>query len=279
MNAAERMRRALREALEEGALDLPPLPEVAQQVMVLAGDESKSGAELASLIHRDPALATQVLRSANSASSGASVKIVSLQQAVARLGMRRIAEIAVAACMRESVFAVPRYKTRLQGLWAHAFASALYAKEIARALQENVERAFLCGLLHEIGKPLLLHTLASAKSYLVKPLTEPEVDELLEEFKTGYGSAVVECWQLPPAVGEAIRHFHDWTAADDARASVAITCLADLLASHALDPIAWDDEKLRDHPVLEELNLYPEVVDELVTRREAILEAVEAAQL
>ncbi len=278
----ERVRRALRAGLERDELELPPLPEVAQQVMVLAGDHSKGGTELTRLIHRDPALASQVLRSANSASSGAGVKIVSLQQAVARLGMQRIAEITIVACMRESVFAVPRYKTRLQALGAHAFASALYAKEVARTLRESVESAFLCGLLHEIGKPLVLRALASARSHLVKPLTEPDVDALLEEFKADYGSSVVECWELPAVVGEAIRHFGDAgeaAGAERGRSAVAITRLADRLASHALDPIVHDEEKLREEPVFEVLNLYPETVDELFARREAIREAVEGAHL
>ena len=58
--------------------------------------------------------------------------------------------------MQSGVFRVPGYEPVLNQLWRHALASGAFAKEIARVRRLNVESAFLCGLLHSVGKPALL---------------------------------------------------------------------------------------------------------------------------
>lgn len=126
--------------------------------------------QLSALIHRDPALAGQVLRIANSPTYMPRMPIVSLQQAVARLGLNTVTEIAFVASLQGGAFKVPGYEGELKQLWRHAIASAAFAKEIARLRRSNVEAAFLCGVLHAIGKPALLRVVADVEKTLAQPL-------------------------------------------------------------------------------------------------------------
>src|SRR5581483_11226132 len=178
---ADPLRGAVAERLAAGTLDLPLLPRVASQVVALVGDKKADANQLAALIHRDPALAGHVLRIANSPAYMPKMPIVSLQQAVSRLGFSVITEIAFAASVQSGIFRVPGYEAVLDGLWRHALASGAFAKEVARARRSNVESAFLCGLLHAVGKPALLQIAVDvARQRRVQP-SHGEMSSLLEE--------------------------------------------------------------------------------------------------
>src|SRR5947209_8573150 len=72
--------------LEDGRLSLPVLPEAAAQIMTAANDEGADARRLTDVVRRDPALASNLLRIANSSLYAPRVPIVSLQQAIARMG-------------------------------------------------------------------------------------------------------------------------------------------------------------------------------------------------
>src|SRR5688572_21842385 len=122
-----------------GGLKVPMLPQVATDVLQAAGDDKCDAARLSGLIHKDPALAGRVLKIANSPLYMAKSPLVSLQQAVARLGFGTLTEIALAASVESGVFAAPGFEAEIQSLWQEALATAAFAKEIARLRRLNVE--------------------------------------------------------------------------------------------------------------------------------------------
>ena len=77
----------LQEGLNSSSLKLPKIPRVASKVFTLTNDPHAEVSDLSKLIHSDQSIASHVLRIANSAAYGGGDQIVSLQQAVARLGM------------------------------------------------------------------------------------------------------------------------------------------------------------------------------------------------
>ena len=97
----------VRARVRAGSWRVPLLPQVASQVVALAASPVADASRLSALIHRDPSLAGQVLRIANSAAYAPRMPIVSLQQAVARLGLTVINEIAFAASVQSGIFKVP----------------------------------------------------------------------------------------------------------------------------------------------------------------------------
>lgn len=270
------MRAALAQRLEAGALELPLLPQVASQVVSLAGSDKADAGQLSGLIHRDPALAGHVLRIANSPAYMPKMPIVSLQQAVARLGLNLVTEIALAASMQSGIFRVPGYESVLKQLWRHSLASGAYAKEIARVRRSNVESAFLGGLLHAVGKPALLQLCTDLAKTLRVHLTPAAVFALLDEHHTRVGLLIAQKWGLPKPVCVAIGFYADYRSATAFAADAMLTCLADRLATALLVPAAFDDITLRDHPVFADLNLYPDDVTALIAKKEMVLKVVEA---
>src|SRR4051794_18613299 len=103
--------------IASGALELPLLPHVAGQVCALSTSDDASARSLAALLHRDQAIAAHVLRVANSPLYRPRVPIVSLQQAISRLGMTTLREIVLTVSMRSRVFNVSGYTTEIHALW------------------------------------------------------------------------------------------------------------------------------------------------------------------
>ncbi|HXF92421.1 MAG TPA: HDOD domain-containing protein [Nitrospiraceae bacterium] len=262
--------------IESGAVDLPLLPQVASRIMALIHDPSADAARLSALIHQDQALAAHVLRIANSPAYMPRTPIVSLQHAVAMLGLTLLSEIAFTASLKAGAYQVPGHEADVKQLWKHALGSGAYAKEIARLRRHNVESAYLCGLLHAIGKPVVLKTVAEVSKQLHTPLEREAVMTLLEGYHVRVGTLIAEKWGLPKQVAEAIAYSACYEHAPTFRQEVMITCLADRLATYLLVPKAFDNHSVRDHPVFADLNLYPNDVDTLLAAKDQILAVVEA---
>ncbi|KZX74824.1 hypothetical protein A3715_08670 [Oleiphilus sp. HI0009] len=79
--------------LRKGAVDVPLFPKIATDVMRLAKSPDTDAATLADLIQRHTTLAGHVIRVANSPLYTPNASMVSLQQAIARLGLNAICEI------------------------------------------------------------------------------------------------------------------------------------------------------------------------------------------
>ena len=126
------IRSAVSAHLEDESLELPLLPAVAGQVLFLARSQDTRAVELAQVIHSDQSLVSHVLRVANSPAYGWNAQIVSLHQAVARLGFERIGEISLAVAVGGRLFRTDRRKTELQKLWNHSVAAAFCAQEASR---------------------------------------------------------------------------------------------------------------------------------------------------
>lgn len=270
----DRLRASLSAGFQSGQLTLPVLPMIASRVMTIANDAEADVADLSDLIHKDQALASNVLRIANSAAYRTGEAIVSLRQAVMRLGMAVLSEIAMAACLQSDTFSTPGFDPTRKELLLHAFIAGGFARELARQKRRNVEVMFLCGLLHSIGRPVVLHLLcAMRRGQPATPLSEPEAVALMQEFQHRAAAAVTVAWNLPQQVQVAAVHYENPAAAPAFVEETRLTALASRLADWVVrgDPV--DEAAVRELPAWAELNFYPDEVDLVVGRRAALEEA------
>ena len=260
-----------------GDFRVPPMPRVAAEVLALAQDQRSDAARFAALIHGDQALAAGVLRLANSAALTARSPIVSLRQAVARLGMAEIAGIALAASLQGGVFQLAGHEERLLRLWRHALAAGAFAREVARQRRAGVESAYLCGLLHTIGMPVVVRLAQQEATAAGVALSPGLIDQLSAAHYVAVGARVALEWKLPSVVAAAISHHRDPERAGPHAADCATTWLAGRLASSLLTPAGADATPLGQDPAVALLNLYSDDVAALVAAGPAVLALVEAA--
>lgn len=265
--------------IDEDLFELPMLPQVASQVISMSSNPQASLEELAALIHKDQVLAGHVLRIANSAAFCSGDPVVSLSQALARLGMSITGEIAISASLKNGIFNAPGCEDVIQNLWAHALASATIGKEIARAKRYNVEGQYLCSLLHAIGKPVVLHMVVKVKQELGGEIAKDAVLAIVNKYHVPVGVKVAAQWKLPQTVGCAIEYYLQYAQASQFKQEAMMTNLSHQMASWLLQAEAISDETLKKNPIFTELNFYPSDVEVLMERKAQFLETVNAMAL
>ncbi len=270
-----KVREHLAKSLASGTLEIPPLPEVANQVLSLSQSADTDAKKLAELIHRDQALASNVLRISNSPLYAGREPIVSLQQAISRIGFAALCDMAFAVSVRSRMVTVKPFEAEARDLWRHSFASGLFAKEIARARRRNVEGAFICGLLHDMGKSVIFGAAAAVAKSVVMPSREA-VLPVIDEMHAGVGAQFATKWNLSKQVAEAIEFHHAWEQAPTYQELAAMTALADELSDRMLLGGSLDVEDLRNLAVVQALNLYPDDVAALVATSQRVLSSMDA---
>ena len=101
MSADNALLTLLNEKLNNNLLVLPTLPEIAVKVRQAADDPSINLAAMADVISKDPALAARMVKVANSAFLGRSIKVANLAQAVTRIGLSQVKNIATAMALEQ----------------------------------------------------------------------------------------------------------------------------------------------------------------------------------
>jgi HD-like signal output (HDOD) protein len=199
---------------------------------------------------------------------------VSIQQAVARLGMVEISNIAFSISLNSKLFNAPGYENEVAEIWRHALATALWSKEVARSMRSNVEAAFLCGLLHSIGKPVILQNLAE-KNEINEPLSAEELIEIYATFESTYAEVVSKEWGLPKIVAEAIIYYKNFSETPDDTELAATIAFGHELASLMLSPETTTKETILNSPALDIINLYPDEVETLLEKEPTIKSGME----
>ncbi|HEX4339058.1 MAG TPA: HDOD domain-containing protein [Polyangiaceae bacterium] len=267
---------ALARQIEDDTLDLPVLAGTAARVMQMALDEDVDPVHLADAIRNDGAMAGNLLRIANSPLYRARSAIVSLQQAISRLGMHQVREIALAIVCESRVFRVKGFEKELTEVFRHCLATAHFSQEIARVKRWNVEEAFLAGLMHDIGRPVLLQAVSDLSRELDCRLTKQQSLDLVTTAHERAGASLVTRWELPQRVSDAVYHHHHQMGQVQSGPLYAVVGLADELAHFALRDGTVDEPALRESPRLGVINLYPEEITALIACGEKVRLAVEA---
>lgn len=276
--ATNDLSRVFARQIATGKMELPPLPATASEVLSLCQQESTDAAKLSAVIHRDQTLASNVLRVANSAAHAGQVPCSALQQAVSRLGMQLVTEIAMAVAVRGRMFVNPDCAELLGSLWRHSVLAGFFTKEIARLRRRNVEIAFLCGLLHDVGKAALLN---GVDRVLGRERMTAPVEELLAAVREQHvpaGALLAAQWKLPDQVAEAIAWHHEPALAPRFPDMARMVRLADRVA-HFVAPGGLEapptEAELRADESLVSLNVYPDQLDALLAMKERALQVTE----
>lgn len=264
--------------LERGEFELPVLPAVAQDVRRLTQDPGADLSDLAALIQRDPSLAGHVLRAANSAALGSGQAITSLQQAVTRLGMQFIADAAFAVSVRGQLFNVRGFLAEAADAWRMAVASAEFGREIARLKRLNVEGQYLCGLLHNVGKPVALQRLSTLRSERGWRVDNGDLLQVADECHPTVGARLAVAWRLPRQVAVVCEWHRRPLEAPAFQEETAMAYLSHRLAGWMLAGGGGEsgESELREDPVAEVLNFYPDDMSHLLARASAVASAVQA---
>lgn len=194
--------------------DLPPMPAVIMRAMEAAQDPDVPIRTLQLLISQDQALSAKILRIVNSAMYALRREVSTVSHAVSVLGVNTVKSVIMAASV-ERIFQTSKdLSTKLMS--DHSWGTALAARAIARRVNyENVEEALICGLMHDIGKPVLMQNLKERYTEIVSEVykgsaTFHQQELLAFGFSHAHvGALLARKWNFPPQLAEAVGYHHN----------------------------------------------------------------------
>lgn len=189
----------------DSAAAYPVLPAVVAEIMDLANRSDAQFRLVDRVVRHDPVLAARVLSVANSPLFRPSGPITSLRVALMRLGWTNLRAILLQAIAEAHVF--PRGpRTEIVIARLHAVAVAHIHRQLAQSLGLDGEHAFACGLLHDLGRPMLYTLLATPGA---PALAKERRGEVVDRLHCHVGERVATRWSLPDVVARACRSHHD----------------------------------------------------------------------
>jgi putative nucleotidyltransferase with HDIG domain len=226
--------------------DLPSLPAVVMELLNSIDQDDVDISVLAKKVSYDQALTAKTLRLANSSLYGLQVKVTTIQQAITYLGFQTtrnlITAAAVTGCFAEGH--CPGFDHK--AFWRHSIATAACAKVLARQMRFNQDYAFTAGLLHDIGRLVLVSCFPNQYSEAIA-WREQHDAYMLDAERTvlgvdhvDAGLALAEHWNFSDTMRLAIGGHHA-PEAPGAGFLAAIIHVADAIV-HALDLAQVQDD-------------------------------------
>jgi putative nucleotidyltransferase with HDIG domain len=199
---------------------LPSLPETYSQVRDCINDDEIDIEKMAEAISHDVSLSTILLHWGNSALFGQRFLVDTIKKAIIVLGTDIVENLVLSESVHRALksrtsnipgFDVNRFKR-------HSIATATIARLLIKLTHShNVgmqDRAFIAGLLHDVGKLLLATYLPENFQRAIETSGENQCS-LLQAERSIYGTdhaeigaMLAEWWSLPPFLVEAIRSHH-----------------------------------------------------------------------
>lgn len=223
--------------------ELPVFHSVAVKLQQMLAKPSFSMEDVIGLINEDQALASRVLKLANSSFYSGLSKVSTIKDAVVRLGAREVANLAMLASQSERYASKSELLNRtMHRLWEHALACATGSKWLAEKTGYATlsSEAFMGGLLHDIGKLAIVKALdellqASPSSGV---LNETLIGEILAAMHEDVGYRLMHSWSLPDVYCSiAVNHHRDEFDGSDVLLSlVRLTNLACRKTGKSLNP-------------------------------------------
>ncbi|MGB4269748.1 MAG: HDOD domain-containing protein [Spirochaetota bacterium] len=215
---------------------IPTFPDHIIQLLELCRRKDVEIKDITFSIMRDPALTTDVLKLANSAGFVPGKRIDSLSEAVMTIGLKNLESLLITISARKILD--ERFQ-KFEQIWDHCDKTASYARTIATQYRMNaiVEQVSLCGLLHDLGKIVLLSVNLELTNWIADLVSDRKIrtSTVMEEISigishSGIGQLIAQKWQLPQYLVEAIQWHHSPLSCDSKyKDHVAVTYLANLL--------------------------------------------------
>lgn len=256
---------------------LSPAPRVLPQLERLLADPNSSLFEIMELVRLDAALTSKVIRLSNSVYFGRGATCQTLADAVNRMGFREVHRLVATAAAATLVRRLEVYGLEPNAAWKESVACAFAAEMLAARVGEDLQAAYIIGLLHSVGRAAINHHLAQGGP---APVFEnrgfPDEFRMAEVARMGsdqaeVGARMMLAWDFEPSVvepirwqyrplGAAVRHHRMAAVLHGARFLRSVVCAGDAAGPTRADPAVLTIIRTTE---TELLGLLPELHTEL----------------
>ncbi len=208
--------------IQADQLVVPTIPAVAQRIQdTLREGEQAAARHSAEILEQDAFLAARALRAASGSKAAAGGRKATLADALLKLGPRGIKALLVEATAqkvflsRDGEIAAASRRT-----WEHSVAVATLARDVlALSGHADSEAAYLAGLLHDLGKPVVASVLLEAERQATELYGRPWIAcadwiDVIRQAHRPVGLALAQRWQVPEAILRCLHEDLDYDNSD-----------------------------------------------------------------
>ena len=216
---------------------LPPMPQVLEELRQITADERAGLEDIGAVVRKDAGLSSFLLRLVNSAFYSFSAKVDTVSRAVGIIGVKPLYSLALGFVFSEIISRAPKNMPGLDGLWRHSLAVGLAAQTLWEVQEgpDGGERLFVAGLLHDMGKLVLMCVAPEQARLLYGNAASDTVMHELEDELLGFnhaklGGLLLKKWNMPASLAAAAHWHHNPQHAAHYKEPLAIN-LADMLVT------------------------------------------------
>ena len=197
--------------IDDAISNIKSFSKIIQQAIGMVDSNDKDSREIASVLKRDPLLSARLLSIANSPFYGMSGKVDDIESACVILGNNIIRNILISAGALDSFPATVERKK----IWSHSLEVATVSEYLAKELHQDQGRAYMVGLLHDVGKFILLDSYPEHKSVIEAEHIIDSVSAIEKEMNVmginhaQAGEKITSIWNLPGEIQELIGKHHN----------------------------------------------------------------------
>ena len=262
------MSNASAESIVRGSVQLGSLPEVFGRINEAVSDPNTSISSLAHIVADDPGLASRLLKISNSGFYSFPRKVDTVSQAVMLLGTEQVRDLALATSVIQLFAGISDDLVDMKSFWTHSIGCAMCARALATACrQRNVERFFVAGVLHDIGRLIMFEALPEESQKILEEGKGAKIDlHIIENTEIGFDHSEVarillEKWHLPVSLVEAVGLHHHPRRARQYPLETSIVHVADVMThSMQLGTSGQDGVPALDTAAWERTGLSPDVI-------------------
>jgi len=201
-------------------ISIPPQPTILLEIDKLINKPNDQITAIGNLINKDVALSAAIFRLVNSSFYKSSTTITSIQKAITILGLNQVANLIKGLSLRK---AIGGNEVAYEKFWERsneiALLSAIIAKKQISACNIAVEQAYMAGLFHECGVPILMQRFPEyCQAFRLNHGSHwPDFIEEDKRFNTDHtvvGFLVTKHWNLPEFICQAVRFHHERLSVD-----------------------------------------------------------------
>jgi len=265
-----------------GIRELEMLPAQAARAFELASDPQAKVDDFVSIIEADEALSARVIRVANSVYFFRGTAANDIEKAVANIGLDELKSLLSATMLRSLLNT--KQGSREQ-LWGNSVATAIASRQLAKMTTHlSTGEAFLAGLLHDVGKLVMIRKGGQYYDRVLQIVASGESDFVSAEEKVfelnhvEVGKYVAEEWHFPPKVIAAIAFHHEPPRKESLLTLPTLVHIADLIAHSKLlghsPPLRGFGRRCSNEltPLLDRVNLDAQSLSSFVEDLEALYE-------
>jgi putative nucleotidyltransferase with HDIG domain len=226
--------------------DLPTIPAIVSKVVSMLDNHEADPDEIADMILSDQVLAARVIRVVNSPLYRTNNQITSIKRALLFLGFKSVREMILTSYFVDG-FKQKEQPFDMKFFWIHSFSVGAIARRIARLVEyPDIEKAYLVGILHDIGKVFLGHYCKDEYGTMltnIKNTSFTTYEAEYEFFGTTHcevGLCLAQRWNFPSMYCDVISYHHTTEMATEDPVLTAIVSLADFycLSHSSSDSVA-----------------------------------------